>query len=658
MTLVELLEVPRLTDPRLSTDGRQLVFVLAEADWKENRRIAHIWRVNVDGAGLVQMTNGVNGETSPRWSPDGDRLAFTAKRGDARETQIYLLGNQGGEAVMLTRHATSVSEISWSPDGRYIYFVAADPKTEEERAREEAADDVYAFAENVGQDHLWRVRVADKVEELVATGDDSVHEYGLSRDGRQLVFLRAPGPVQEDSAAGELCQMDLSSGVVVPLTGPTFRQGGAQFSPDGSLVLYTAMPGYYSDRLHLVASVGGDVRTLLPDFRHQVVDASWSRDGQSIYFLANMGVHTQLFAFDRDTEKLTQLTNGKHNLRFWRFSPSANLHVFAVDEPTNPGDVWVLPASEGAQPRRVTRVFDYLERDYELPRQEKSAWKGADGVSVEGVLFYPLEHADGTRYPLVVRDGGIIFSSTKFGFGSWSGYVQVLTAKGYAVLETNPRGVAGYGDAFLRDMVGHYFKNAHLDVLAGVDALIRRGIADPDRLVRMGWSAGGTMTNKLITTTDRFKAASSGAGIANFVSMYAQSDVRYYRTPWFGETPWHARASSDLYWEQSPLKDIAKVKTPTLILAGEKDVRVPSPQSVELYRALKANGVATRLYIAPREPHGWRELRHQLFKMNVELEWFENYANGRSYRWEESPGADEAEGRKAALRNQSGLDGR
>ncbi len=158
--------------------------------------------------------------------------------------------------------------------------------------------------------------------------------------------------------------------------------------------------------------------------------------------------------------------------------------------------------------------------------------------------------------------------------------------------------------------------------------------------------------------TDRFKAASSGAGIVNFVSMYAQSDVRYYRTPWFRGTPWQKDAPTDLYWEQSPLKDVAKIKTPILILVGEKDVRVPSPRSVELYRALKANGVPTRLYIAPREPHGWRELRHQLFKMNAELEWFEEYANERTYQWEDAPVADAAEGRKQALRLRSGLRGR
>ena len=229
------------------------------------------------------------------------------------------------------------------------------------------------------------------------------------------------------------------------------------------------------------------------------------------------------------------------------------------------------------------------------------------------------------------------FHSTRSCFGSSSSYVPVLAGKGYAVLKPNYRGSTGYGNAFLRDMVGHYFQNAHLDVLAGVDRVIGMGIADPDRLARMGWSAGGTMTNKLLTITDRFKAASSGAGVVNWISMYALSDVRYYRTPWFGGTPWQADAPFAAYWDHSPLKDIWKVKTPTLILVGESDVRVPAAQSIELYRALKSNGVPTRLYMAPREPHGWRELRHQLFKMNAELEWFETYVTRRPYTREVPP---------------------
>jgi dipeptidyl aminopeptidase/acylaminoacyl peptidase len=187
-------------------------------------------------------------------------------------------------------------------------------------------------------------------------------------------------------------------------------------------------------------------------------------------------------------------------------------------------------------------------------------------------------------------------------------------------------------------MVGHYFENAHLDVMAGVDELVRRGLADPDRMVKSGWSAGGHMTNKVITITNRFKAASSGAGAANWVSMYAQSDVRFTRTPWFGGTPWQQDAPIERYWNSSPLKDVAKVTTPTIFFVGEKDARVPMPQSVEMHRALKSNGVATALYIAPREPHSWTEPRHQLTRLNLEIEWFEKYANLRAYTWEKAPG--------------------
>jgi dipeptidyl aminopeptidase/acylaminoacyl peptidase len=285
----------------------------------------------------------------------------------------------------------------------------------------------------------------------------------------------------------------------------------------------------------------------------------------------------------------------------------------------------------------VTSVFEYLTRDFRLPRQERVEWKGADGTTVEGLLYYPINYVQGQRYPLVVQTHGGPQASDKFGFGGTQNYVAVLAAKGYVVLQPNYRGSTGYGDAFLRDMVGHYFQNAHLDVMAGVDYLIKAGIADPDHMIKMGWSGGGHMTNKIITYTNRFKAASSGAGAADWVSMYAQSDIRSFRTPWFGGTPWGKDAPISVYWNNSPLKDVANVTTPTIFLVGQNDPRVPEPQSIEMYRALKSNGVPTHLYVAPREPHVWQELRHVLFKMNAELEWFETQAMKRAYTWEKAP---------------------
>jgi dipeptidyl aminopeptidase/acylaminoacyl peptidase len=313
--------------------------------------------------------------------------------------------------------------------------------------------------------------------------------------------------------------------------------------------------------------------------------------------------------------------------------------VMQFDEPSRFGDVYTMPLAERAVPTRVTNLFDVLERDFSLPRQERIEWVSSDGTTIEGLLFYPIGYDAAKKYPLVVQMHGGPMESDKFGAGPGlvMNYFPVLTASGYAVLRPNYRGSAGYGNAFLRDVVGHYFRNMPLDVLSGVDTLIRRGIADPDRLALMGWSAGGHLANKLISMTPRFKAASSGASVANWTSMYAQTDLRANRTVWFGGTPWQKNAPIAAYWDNSPLKDVAGVTTPTLLLVGENDARVPKEQSIEMFRALRSNGVPTKLWIAPREPHQWGELRHLLFKANIELEWFEKYVMGRVYVWEKAP---------------------
>ncbi len=642
MTLVDLLEVPSLGDPRLSPDGSQLIYTLARADWKANRRISHIWRINVDGTGAIQLTNGEKGESSPRWSPDGRFIAFLAQRGDNEQTQIYLIENAGGEARQLTRHETAVSNITWSPDGKWIYFLASDSKSAAQRERERSRDDVYAFEENYQQRHLWKVAVPEGREERITQGDYSILNYSLSQDGTKIVFHRPPNPLLGYSWQSEIWIMNSDGSQAVQLSRNRVSENGAKLSPDNSRILFTAdvnrnFEPYYNDNLFLLPVGGGDPQILLEDLPYEILEAHWSADGRSIFFTANLGVHSKLFQLELTGNRLRQLTEGNHAIRSWEPSFRHDVHVLSLDQPTNPGDVWLLERP-GRALRRVTRVFDYLEQEFELPRQERIQWKGGDGVTVEGLLHYPIGYQPGTRYPLVVQTHGGPRASDKYGFaGTISNYVPVLAAKGYAVLRPNYRGSTGYGDDFLRDMAGHYFNQAHLDVLAGVDQVIAMGVADPDRLVKMGWSAGGHMTNKIITFTDRFKAASSGAGAVNWISMYGQSDVRNNRTPWFGGTPWEANAPIEVYWEHSPLKYIANVKTPTLILVGEDDERVPMPQSVELYRALKSNGVPTRLYVAPREPHGWRELRHQLFKMNAELDWFERYAMNRTYVWEKPP---------------------
>jgi dipeptidyl aminopeptidase/acylaminoacyl peptidase len=659
MGIVDLLNIPRLADPQLSPDGRDVVFTRSLSDWKSGRRITHLWRARVGGSGdPIQLTNGAESETSPRWSPDGKTIAFTAKRGDNEFAQIHLLPIDGGEARQLTTHASAVSDITWAPDGSALYFSAAEAKTAEDKAREKARDDVYAYDENYKHTHLWKVTVATKAEVRVTSGEYSITSYELSDDGRKIAYHRAVTPLLGDGPSGEIWVANADGTGAVQVTKNAIPESGAALSPDNAQVLFTSganekLDSYYNGRLFVVPASGGAPRAIIGEKEPLDVDnAAWSSDGKSIYFLANLGVHEELFVVPAAGGTPKQLTTGKHNIS--AMAQSGTRFAFTVSDSTSGGEVHVFdPAGAGAPGLiKVTRVFDYLSREFTLGRQEAIAWKGADGVAIEGILTYPADYRQGQKYPLVVMTHGGPQAADKYGIGSSAYEIQVLAGKGYAVLQPNYRGSTGYGDAFLRDMIGHYFQNAHLDVMAGVDEVIRRGVADPDRLAKMGWSAGGHMTNKIVTFTDRFKAAASGAGVAQWVSMYAQSDVRFPRTPWFGGTPWQKNAPIEVYWNHSPLKDVANVKTPTIFFVGEKDPRVPMPQSIEMYQALKSLGVPTRLYVAPREPHGWAELRHNLTKLNAEIEWFEKHVTRRAFTWEKAPGDEKKDAKSTTDQQQ------
>jgi dipeptidyl aminopeptidase/acylaminoacyl peptidase len=637
---VEALSLPVIQDPQLSPDGRQVVFVMETAEWKANKRLGHLYRINVDGTDQVQLTFGERGESSPRWSPDGTQVAFLAQRDGDEHNQIYLLHTSGGEARRLTTHPTAPTAIQWTPDGSRLFYLAPDAKTSEEREKDRVKDDVYAFEEtNFKQRHVWTADLAGEASRITE-GDYSVVQYAVSPDGKSLVTSRAPSPLLEFSHLAELWVSDARGGGAWQLTsGNRVSEGGLAISPDNAGVLFRAganeaMEGYYNGRLFVLPLGGGPARQVTPaDATYDVSDAEWSKDGTTIFFVANMGVHDEVFSLDTATRRATALTNGEHSLGGFDYVPAADRFVFTRNTAEHPPEVHVAAPAASA-PQRVTRVFADLASRFLLAKQERLTWKGQDGQTVEGLLYYPVEYRAGQRYPLIVATHGGPASSDKFGFGHDA---QVYAGKGYAVLKPNYRGSTGYGDAFLREMSRGYFKQSHLDVMTGTDAVIAKGVADPAKLVKMGWSAGGHMTNKMITFTDRFKAASSGAGAANWISMYAQSDNREFRTPWFGGTPWQANAPIDLYWDHSPLKFVSQVKTPTLFLVGEEDPRVPLPQSVEMFRALRSHGVPTHLYVAPREGHGWTELRHRLFKLQVEMEWFEKWVNGRTYQWESAP---------------------
>ena len=300
MTIVDLLNLPSLTDPQLSPDGSQILFVRGDSDWEKNQRIQHIWRMNTDGTGAVQLTNGATSETSPRWSPEGTTITFTSKRDGDEQTQVYLLNNSGGEARRLFEHKPGVSNIAWSPDGTSVLFLAPDPEPKADRKRKQAKDDVFAFEEEFRQKHLWQFQITGCKPIRITEGDFSVLDYKLSLDGSSIVTARGPTPLPGDRHKRELWVRKADGSAERQITHNSSRESGAELSPDNRQVLYLAATNekdepYYESNLFIVSSEGDQARLQLPEFGHEISAAHWSVDGKSIYFLANLGVHNELF---------------------------------------------------------------------------------------------------------------------------------------------------------------------------------------------------------------------------------------------------------------------------------------------------------------------------------------------------------------------------
>jgi dipeptidyl aminopeptidase/acylaminoacyl peptidase len=640
MTLVDLLNIPRVGDPQLSPDGQRITFSLSTTDWRTNRRIPQIWQIRADGTDLERLTSVEGGASSARWSPDGSRIAFLSRG------QIFLVPRDGGSPRQLSKHATAVAEIAWHPSGSFIYCLAGELPTEVERERERRRGDIRVLDE-ARQRHLWRISVADQKESRVTEGDYYVYAFKIAANGQRVVISRRPTQLSADADRMELWNIAADGSDAVRVTKNAIPEEDGELSPDGSQILFLARANrrqepYYNANLFLVPASGGVPRPLMPTFPHEVLRAGWAADGKSVWMIVNFGVHSQLVQVDLGAPKLRPITQGDHAVVPQSWSTVGGRHLFMIDEPARIGDIWMWGPGD-AGPKRITGIYDYLDREFALPKQERVEWKGIDGIKVEGVLTYPVDYKRGARYPLVVQLHGGPEASDRFGWGSIFFYYQpAWAARGYAILRPNYRGSSGYGNVFYREPVGGYFKNSHHDVLAGVDRLIAMGIADPNRLAVMGWSAGGHLVNKLITFTNRFKAASSGAGVANWISLYGVSDTRSDRDLWLGGTLWQKSAPIDIYWEHSPLKYVTAARTPTLFVIGENDPRVPMSQAVELSRALRAQGVPTEVHIAPNEGHDWVQPAHQLYKMNLETEWFEKYVHNLSYTPEALPSQNDA----------------
>jgi dipeptidyl aminopeptidase/acylaminoacyl peptidase len=636
---------------------------------RDNKK-RQLFLIRPDGGEARRVTSTEDGIGTWAWSRDGARIAYIA--GPEGKRQVWVLSGDGtGKAEQVTKHATSVETFAWSEDGRTIYFTAPDQPDSTRLRRMKEKFDVRVMNEPAPAVHLWALDVAAKTEKRLTEGALRVAGVELSRDGRWAAFRGRPTARYADDRATELYLLNLGSGAMERLTDNYVGEGSLSFSPDSRLIAFTADRDFHYgnlSRVYVRPVVGGkgDWRELGRGDARDVGLAFWSADARTIYWNGDEGVNGNPYALDVASGAARPVTTvvGTVSAAVGRDQDAALLRY---TDPRSPTDLYLAPVAQLARRERwvrLTRLNPWVD-SLALGRYETVHWKAGDGATVEGILVYPVGWDRARRYPLIVQLHGGPASAYQNSFsGSYGTYTHVLAGKGYAVLQPNYRGSTGYGEAFQSAIAGNYWPLAAGDILTGVDTLIGRGIASPDSLGMMGWSAGGHWSNWTLVTTDRFKAISSGAGVSNWISLYAQTDVQATREYYLGGDAGRAAANKpwdnfEHWWAESPLKYIARARTPTLLHSGEKDERIPMAQNLELHMALKQRGVPTEFLVYPGQPHGLQEPRYQLVKMMAEVGWFERWIRGKpGFTWEELLGtADRIAGKAAVSAQPSAVSG-
>jgi dipeptidyl aminopeptidase/acylaminoacyl peptidase len=372
--------------------------------------------------------------------------------------------------------------------------------------------------------------------------------------------------------------------------------------------------------LQVISADGGAPRRLTASFELDVDTPVWSADGKSIYFSSNTREAEEVFACDVASATVKQLSQTGNATYIGEASKDGRTLVGVMNSSQHPSEIFRADASFRS-PQRITEHNPWL-KDYALGSVEVAKWKSTDGTEIEGVLTKPVGYESGKKYPFLVNPHG---GPTGASLAGWNSTAQVMAANGYLVLQPNFRGSTGRGEKFETANKNTWGKGDYEDCMSGVENAVQQGWADTDRLGAFGWSYGGYMTFWMLTQTNRFKAVSPGAGLSNIYSMYSQNDIQRYLRFFFGDgSPWE---NTDLYWDRSPMKYINNVKTPTMILHGQQDTRVPIAQAQEFYRALVERGVPVEFVVFPRENHGFTEPRHVMDRLRRYLNFFGKYLN-------------------------------
>jgi dipeptidyl aminopeptidase/acylaminoacyl peptidase len=637
------------TSPRWARDGKFFVFLSNRDAPGDASSRNQLYMMRPDGGEARRITDAKEGVGDFAFSQDGRWLVY--KSGKSGEEQLYRLPVatiDAATAEQLTKQVAGVGTWEWAPDSKRIYYLAPDEADADEKARREKKFTVNIRNMETPASSLWTLTL-DPATPKRLTKDEatSVASFTISPDGKWVGFRSLPDDrykrnITSQNMYGDIYLLNTDSGDIERLTkNDEIGENGPNFSPDSRWIAFSAPDDLqkYSmtnGRVYLraVTDRGKPFRKLGASFDGDVTVGFWSKDGGTIYFNEGVRATNQLMAIDVKTDVVRPITREKASISVDRDDDSGVLLINYSDGSTPPTMFTAASVEQVADRKAWKQLTDPNPqvRTFALGEQEEITWRSKDGTEVGGVLVKPVGYEPGRRYPLIVAIHGGPASADVLSFNGGYGS-QVYAGAGYAVLRPNYRGSTNYGQKHRNDIVGNYFPPGYDDIITGVDHLIAKGIADPDKMGALGWSAGGHWSNWILVQTDRFKAISSGAGTSNWISMYAQSDVQRNRQYYLGnKLPYD---DFDAYWNQSPLKYIKNAKTPTMIHVVEGDPRVPSPQSVELHMALKQLGVPTELFMYPGSSHGIPDPRNQLVKAVSEMAWMDYYVRGigKKFAW-------------------------
>lgn len=665
ITAQDLCALQFVGDPQVSPDGTQAAFVVTTIDAEADEYRSRIWLVATDGAGKARpLTSGKKADTAPRWSPDGRQLVFLSTRGG--KPQLYLIDLAGGEARQLTTRDEGAGEAAWSPDGRQLAFAATVPAQGATDNKEEAAKAgeplrlerlrykvdgrgfIHGKASLERRRHLFVLDLpaasdGQTVEARQLThGDWDDDQPAWSPDGARLAFVSYREPDADRTLRADIWAA-AADGTAGPykLTGSAGSASGPAWSPDGATIAFFATAEaerpFATTRLATVAANGqGQAQVVAPDFDRDANSAPisdqtlpsgtarprWTADGAALLFLVGDGGNQSLYRVPAHGGTPTPIIAGERAIvAVAAGTGAASPLVFCATAGARPAELFAT-AADGSAERQLTDCNGPFLATKTISTPERLRFQGGDEHEIDGWLIPPVEREAGRKYPLVL----MIHGGPHGQYGnSFMHEFQFLAARGYGVLYLNPHGSSGRGAAFAKELAASWGEKDLPDLLAGVDHVLARGEADPERLGVGGGSYGGFMTNWIIGHSERFKAAVTMRSIANLLNFWGTSDLFHLGTmPEFG-TPWE---EAERYLRLSPIMYAANFTTPTLILHQEEDHRCPIEQGEQLYTALHLRGIPTRFVRFPGEGHGMSrngKPAHRLQRLDELGAWYDRF---------------------------------